>query len=75
MSKTSKASNATRLQDNLLLAALPEDEKRRLAPFLTTVEMKLGQTLIEHDTPMRYIWFPINAITSTIQLFSGWFQR
>lgn len=56
--------------DNLLLAALPEDEKRRLAPFLTTVEMKAGQTLIEHDAPIRHIWFPIDAITSTIQLLS-----
>ena len=55
---------------NLLLAALPEDERRRLAPFLTRVEFKQGQHLIEPEEPIRYVWFPNDAITSTIQLLS-----
>ena len=55
---------------NLLLAALPQAERQRLAPFLTHVKFEINQTLIEPEEPMRYVWFPNDAITSTIQRLS-----
>lgn len=55
---------------NLLLAALPETERQRLAPFLTHVELKREQDLIEPEEPIRYVWFPHDAITSTLQRLS-----
>lgn len=55
---------------NLLLNALPEAEKNRLAPFLTTVELRQEQTLIAPDEPIRYVWFPNDAVTSTLQHLS-----
>jgi CRP-like cAMP-binding protein len=55
---------------NLLLKALPEEERKRLAPFLTTVEMKLGQVLIQPNERMRYVWFLNDAISSTLQQLS-----
>ena len=58
------------MSDNLLLAVLPPAERERLAPFFTTVELKQGDRMIEPGQPIRYLWFPIDAITSTIQVLS-----
>lgn len=52
---------------NLILAALPEDERRRLLPLLDPVEIEVGKHLIEPDQPIRYIYFPIDLVTSTLQ--------
>lgn len=54
-------------RDNLILAALPEDERRRLLPLLESVQLETGRPLIEPDQPIRYIYFPIDIVTSTLQ--------
>ncbi len=54
-------------RDNLVLASLPVAERRRLQPWLEQVELESGTCLIEPDEPIRYIYFPIDLVTSTLQ--------
>jgi hypothetical protein len=54
-------------KDNLLLAALPPKERERLEPFLEWVEIEFEETLIEPNTPITRLFFPYDAVTSTIQ--------
>src|SRR5262245_25808568 len=58
------------MSENLLLAALPPEERRRLDPFLQWVEVRLHETLIEPEEPINYMFFPYDAITSTLQELS-----
>lgn len=55
------------MSENLLLAALPPEERRRLDPFLEWVEMSQLETLIEPNEPITQMFFPFDAITSTVQ--------
>ena len=50
-----------------MLASLPPDERERLDPFLKWVTVELEETLIEPDEPIKQVFFPFNAVTSTIQ--------
>jgi CRP-like cAMP-binding protein len=54
-------------KENLLLAALPQEERDRLDPFLEWGDHELKQVLIEPDEPITYVFFPYDAVTSTIQ--------
>ncbi|HKS27165.1 MAG TPA: Crp/Fnr family transcriptional regulator [Pyrinomonadaceae bacterium] len=54
-------------KENLLLAALPEDERQRLEPFLRWTKVELHEPLIEPDEPIEIVFFPYDAVTSTIQ--------
>src|SRR3712207_991339 len=54
-------------KENLLLASLPREERERLDPFLEWAEVEFEQTLIEPDEPMRLVFFPFDAVTSTLQ--------
>lgn len=54
-------------RDNLILAALPENERRRLHNLLELVELEAGKSLIEAEEPIRQIYFPIDMVTSTLQ--------
>jgi len=45
-------------RDNVVLASLPEAERRRLQPLLERVEIESGKVVIEPDEPIRYIFFP-----------------
>ena len=54
-------------KDNLLLAAIPSKERERLEPFLQWVKVDLGETLIEPHEPITQMFFPYDAVTSTIQ--------
>jgi len=58
------------MRDNLLLAAIPKDERARLDKFLTQVELENGYVLIEPNGPIETIYFPIDAVTSTLQEMS-----
>jgi hypothetical protein len=40
---------------NLLLEAVPEAERRRLAPFLETVTVDLRDVMVEPGDPIRYV--------------------
>ena len=57
-------------EENLLLAYLPEEERQRLAPYLREVVMEFQQVLIEPNQPITDLYFPYDAITSTIQEMS-----
>ncbi len=51
---------------NRLLAALSEDARQRLLPYLETVDMPLGQTLYEPGRTLAQVYFPITSIISLI---------
>lgn len=55
-----------RLEDNLLLAALPEVTLDRLRPHLKFVPLELGKVLYEPDYQMRYVYFPTDSIVSLL---------
>jgi len=54
-------------EENLLLAYLPEEERERLAPYLHEEVLDFQQVLIKPNQPIMDIYFPYDAITSTIQ--------
>jgi len=53
--------------ENLLLASLPDAERERLAPYIGEVVLEFQQVLIEPNEEITDIYFPYDAITSTIQ--------
>jgi DNA-binding transcriptional regulator YhcF (GntR family) len=55
------------MPENLLLRALPPLEKRRLSPFLKSVDLPLDHCLIDPEAPLKYVWFPHDAIASAVQ--------
>jgi CRP-like cAMP-binding protein len=57
--------------ENMLLASLPARERKRLEPYLERVELKETQVLIEPDQPIQYVWFPYDAVTSTLQILKN----
>ena len=57
-------------EENLLLASLPTVERERLEPYLRNVVLEFQQVLIEANQPITDIYFPYDAITSTIQEMS-----
>lgn len=55
------------VKENLLLASLPREERERLDPFLEWAEVEVEEVLIEPDAPFRQVFFPFDAVTSTLQ--------
>jgi CRP-like cAMP-binding protein len=55
------------MSENLLLASLPKEERQRLDPFLVPVNLAFEETVIEPEKPIKYLYFPIDFISSTIQ--------
>jgi CRP-like cAMP-binding protein len=49
---------------NRLLAALPTAEFERLAPYLESVALPLGDVLYESGGQMHYVYFPTSAIVT-----------
>ncbi len=63
------ASPKTSLPDaraNLLLAALPDEDYRRLSPSLEFVNLSLGEILYDSGDEMPYLYFPITSIVSLL---------
>jgi len=58
-------------KENLLLASLPEAERERLEPYLKEVLLETRQVLIEPNEDITDMYFPYDAITSTIQEMSN----
>ncbi len=54
-------------KENLLLASLPREERERLDPFLEWTGAEFQETLIEPDEPITQVFFPYDAVTSTVQ--------
>jgi CRP-like cAMP-binding protein len=51
---------------NLILAALPEQERQRLEPLLQATQFGLREPMIEPGEPIRYVYFPIDVVASTV---------
>ena len=51
---------------NKILGALPDEEYRRLLPFLELVDMPLGQVIHEPGTRPRQLYFPATCIVARI---------
>jgi CRP-like cAMP-binding protein len=56
--------------DNLLLAAIPTEERNRLRPFLELIDLELGKNLIDPDQEILNVYFPVDMISSTLQELS-----
>lgn len=56
--------STSRRPANSLLAALPEEEYRQLAPHLKAVALKRGEVLHEADTPAQYVYFLDEGVAS-----------
>lgn len=54
------------MKENQLLARLPDAEKERLRPYLEPVLLEMKQGLLEEDEAIEYVWFPHDAVTSTV---------
>jgi CRP-like cAMP-binding protein len=52
--------------DNRLLAALPSEEYKRLAPGLQKVSFRLGEVVYEFGGHLDYVYFPTSAIVSLL---------
>ena len=53
-------------RENHILEALPAEERKRLFPHLTLVEMSLGMVLYESGDALRHIYFPTDSIVSLL---------
>jgi CRP-like cAMP-binding protein len=56
---------------NQLLAALPEEERSRLASHLEPVELRLGEVIYESEVRARHIYFPIDGIVSLLYVMQN----
>jgi hypothetical protein len=56
--------------ENLLLSALPTAERERLDPFLRRVYLDIGHPITSPDEPIEELYFPYDAVTSTVQEMS-----
>ncbi len=55
---------------NLILAALPDQERHRLEPFLQLVSLDLRESMIEPGEPIRFVYFPVDLVASTVHSMS-----
>lgn len=55
---------------NRMLAALPDDELRRLMPYLQEIKLSSGQVIYEQSTPIIYAYFPVDSIISALHVMS-----
>jgi len=55
------------MQQNLILASIPEKERKRLQPFFHEEELAEGTLLIEENRPIRNVYFPHTLVGSTLQ--------
>lgn len=56
---------------NYLLAALPPDERERIAPHLSAVTMPLGQVVYESGDHLSHIYLPTTAIISMLYVMEN----
>ncbi len=56
---------------NLLLAAVPDPEWKRLEPHLEPAEMPLGKVLYESGGALRHVFFPVDAIVSLLYVMEN----
>ncbi|THK41806.1 Crp/Fnr family transcriptional regulator [Methylophaga sp. SB9B] len=56
---------------NHLLAALSEEERKRVFPDLELIEMPLGDTLYSPDHLIKHVYFPTTAIVSLLHVMES----
>jgi CRP-like cAMP-binding protein len=56
--------------DNRLLAALPPEERRRLVPRLERVHLTVKQPLLEPQTPITHVYFPVDGVVSLVAVMA-----
>ena len=57
--------------ENRLLAALPKNEYRRLAPLLKLVPLTFGEVLYEPGDVIKFVYFPQDSIVSLLSPMSA----
>jgi CRP-like cAMP-binding protein len=55
---------ARKRNENLILAAIPEDDYRELAPYLESVALRPGETLYAEAAPIGRLYFPTSGIVA-----------
>jgi CRP-like cAMP-binding protein len=56
---------------NYLLAALPSDERERIAPHLSPVSMQLGEVVYESGDHLSHVYLPTTAIISMLYVMEN----
>lgn len=59
------------LSTNILLAALTNEERKRILPNLEIVKMTLGDELYSPDKKTKYVYFPTTAMVSLLQVMEN----
>lgn len=57
-------------RQNHLLAGLTRDERNLLLPKLKPVNLKFADVLYETGLPINQVYFPANAVVSTVTFIS-----
>ena len=60
-----------RMQQNHLLATLPDEVLERLLPHLELVAMPLGMVLYESGDTLRHVYFPTDSIVSLLYVMES----
>ena len=60
-----------RSKPNQLLAALPPEERARLAEHLEPIQLRLGEVLYEPGKPQPWVYFPDGAIISRLYVMEN----
>jgi CRP-like cAMP-binding protein len=55
---------------NVLLDLLPEQDRRKLLPHLTRIDLRSGTILVEPYTPLKHAYFPCDSMVSLLSLTS-----
>lgn len=71
MKQTATSPLAEHAQHNQILAALPDEVRERLFPYLEEIPMPLGKVLYEPGQTMRYVYFPIDSIVSLLYVMES----
>jgi len=56
---------------NRLLAALPQEEYKRLLPHMEAVYMAFKQVLYDVNEPIEYVYFPENGVVSLLTIMEN----
>lgn len=68
---TSQNSSASASVENLLLAALPVEERQRLLADLEPISFSLGEVVYESGGHIDYVYFPTSAIISLLYIMEN----
>ena len=66
-----RSEQQTHSAQNLLIAALPDDERARLDPLLEPLTLNFKDQLYEVGDPIDYVYFPTRGVASQVALLDG----